>query len=119
MNDRSGPLGPRHHTTPHQDIIYLPLYYRIPPPFSSPVFSLEVDTDKHDSQFELETLERNLDSMERAMETKKHWHVSDRAHMKNMLSSARVTDEAFHEETDDDGTFRTSRFTGKVCLALG
>lgn len=51
--------------------------------------------------------------MERAMETKKHWHVSDRAHMKNMLSSARVTDETFHQE-NDDGTFRTSRFTGKV-----
>ena len=76
-----------------------------------------MDTDKHDSQFELETLERNLDSMERAMETKKHWHVSDRAHMKNMLSSARVTDEAFHEETDD-GTFRTTRFTGKVCVCV-
>eukprot|EP00752_Nemacystus_decipiens_P001283 g1277.t1 len=72
----------------------------------------QADTDKHDSQFELETLERNLDSMERAMETKKHWHVSDRAHMKNMLNSARVTDETFHEETDD-GTFRTARFSGK------
>ncbi|CAM9512871.1 unnamed protein product [Ectocarpus sp. 12 AP-2014] len=72
----------------------------------------QVDTDKHDSLFELETLERNLDSMERAMDIKKHWCIKDRAHMKNMLSSARATDEAFHLETDD-GSFQTTRFRGK------
>lgn len=74
---------------------------------------IKVDTDKHDSLFELETLERNLDSMERAMDIKKHWCIKDRAHMKNMLSSARATDEAFHLETDD-GSFQTTRFRGKV-----
>lgn len=76
-------------------------------------FHQKADTDKHDSLFELETLERNLDSMERAVETKKHWQVSNRTHMKSMLTAARVTDEAFHEETDD-GTFQTTRFSGKV-----
>ncbi|CAN0298049.1 unnamed protein product [Pylaiella littoralis] len=72
----------------------------------------QVDTDKHDSLFELETVERNLDSMERALETKKHWQVAGRSHMKNMLRSGRETAEAFHQDIDD-GTFTTSRFTGK------
>lgn len=73
----------------------------------------KVDTDKHDSMFELEAVERSLDSLERAMETKKHWHLQGREHLQQMLSATRRTEEAFHEEIDD-GSFRTARFSGKV-----
>ena len=73
----------------------------------------KVDTDKHDSMFELEAVERSLDSLERAMETKKHWHLQGREHLQQMLSATRKTEEAFHEEIDD-GSFRTARFSGKV-----
>lgn len=72
-----------------------------------------MDTDKHDSMFELEAVERSLDSLERAMETKKHWHLQGREHLQHMLKATRKTEEAFHEEIDD-GSFRTARFSGKV-----
>ncbi|CAM9213039.1 unnamed protein product [Laminaria digitata] len=72
----------------------------------------QVDTDKHDAMFELEAVERSLDSLERAMETKKHWHLQGREHLQQMLMATRKTEEAFHEEIDD-GSFRTARFTGK------
>eukprot|EP00904_Undaria_pinnatifida_P008533 jgi/Undpi1/480/HiC_scaffold_10.g03946.m1 len=74
--------------------------------------SFHVDTDKHDSMFELEAVERSLDSLERAMETKKHWHLQGREHLQHMLKATRKTEEAFHEEIDD-GSFRTARFSGK------
>lgn len=76
-------------------------------------FQIKVDTDMHESFFELEEVERNVDSLERAMESTKQWHVQDRTHLKQMLEALRVTEKTFHEERDD-GSFRTARFMGKV-----
>lgn len=67
----------------------------------------------HDGMYEIEEVERNLDSLERAIETKKPWNVRDRAHLRQMLAAARKTAEEFHLAMDD-GSFRTARFTGKV-----
>lgn len=67
----------------------------------------------HDAMYELEEVERDLDCLERAIETKKPWTVRDRQHLLQLLAAARETAEVFHGEIDD-GSFRTARFTGKV-----
>lgn len=72
-----------------------------------------MDADLQDANYELEEVERNLDSLERAIEVKQGWHVRDRAHLRQLLAAARKTAEIFHSEIDD-GSFRSARFTGKV-----
>lgn len=67
----------------------------------------------HEALYGLEEVERNLDSLERAMESKHQWDVQDRLHVRQMLIAARETETSFHEETDD-GSFRTARFKGQV-----
>lgn len=75
-----------------------------------------MDTEKYDAMYELEEVERDLDSLERAIETKKPWSVRDREHLRQLLAAARETAKVFHAEIDD-GSFRTARFKGEVSRA--
>lgn len=70
-----------------------------------------------DAMYDLEEVERSIDSLERAIETKSNWHVRDRAHLRQLLAAARITEETFHAEIDD-ASFRSARFKGKVMVSF-